>query len=195
MPVEAGPVRPETAGAAVPVDAKAVATGAAKPAARRAAARSTPRKAPAAATPRKAAGPVAPAVVPPLRPTTLAIDVGGTGLKASVLDAAGKLVADRVRVLTQYPCTPKDFVDALSGLVAPLPDFDRVSVGFNGVVRKGIVLTAPHFVTRSGAAGSASGTQTVGRVDWLRSCCPRWRQGSAARYASPMTRTSRDWRS
>ncbi len=154
VPVKAGPARSEAAGAAVPVDAKAVATGAAKPAARRAAARSTPRKAPAAATPRKAAGPVAPDVVPPLRPTTLAIDVGGTGLKASVLDAAGKLVADRVRVLTQYPCTPKDFVDALSGLVAPLPDFDRVSVGFNGVVRKGIVLTAPHFVTRSGAAGA-----------------------------------------
>ena len=38
-----------------------------------------------------------------------------------------------------------------SALVAPLPDFDRVSVGFNGVVRKGIVLTAPHFVTRTGA--------------------------------------------
>ena len=92
-----------------------------------------------------------PVVVPPLRPTTLAIDVGGTGLKASVLDAAGKLVADRVRVPTHYPCTPKEFVDALAGLVAPLPDFDRVSVGFNGVVRKGVVLTAPHFVSRTGA--------------------------------------------
>jgi len=92
--------------------------------------------------------------VPPLRPTTLAIDVGGTGLKASVLDAAGKLVAARVRVLTHYPCAPKDFVNALAALVAPLPDFDRVSVGFNGVVRKGLVLTAPHFVTRSGAPGA-----------------------------------------
>lgn len=33
---------------------------------------------------------------------------------------------------------------------AQLRDFDRVSAGFPGVVRKGIVLTAPHFVTRSG---------------------------------------------
>ena len=119
-----------------------------------AATRSTPRKAPAPATRTGVAGPVAPAVVPPLRPTTLAIDVGGTGLKASVLDAAGKLVADRVRVPTRYPCAPKDFVDTLTSLVAPLPDFDRVSVGFNGVVRKGVILTAPHFVTRSGAPGA-----------------------------------------
>jgi polyphosphate glucokinase len=96
---------------------------------------------------------LAPAVVPPLRPTTLAIDIGGTGLKASVLDSAGKLVADRVRVVTPYPCTTKALVEALAGLVAPLPSFDRVSVGFPGVVRKGVVLTAPHFVTKTGAPG------------------------------------------
>ena len=64
--------------------------------------------------------------------------------------AEGKLVADRVRVPTRYPCSPRDFVNTLTALVAPLPDFDRVSVGFNGVVRKGVVLTAPHFVTRTG---------------------------------------------
>jgi polyphosphate glucokinase len=144
----------EPTGPVVPIEAKPVGDDAARPATRRETARSTPGKATAAATLKRAGAPAAPAVVPPLRPTTLAIDIGGTGLKASVLDAAGKLVADRVRVPTHYPCTPKDLVDALAGLVAPLPDFDRVSVGFNGVVRKGVVLTAPHFVTRSGAAGA-----------------------------------------
>ncbi|HEY5245564.1 MAG TPA: hypothetical protein VIJ60_07835, partial [Acidimicrobiales bacterium] len=39
----------------------------------------------------------------PERPYTLAIDIGGTGLKASVLDATGAMVADRVRVPTSYP--------------------------------------------------------------------------------------------
>ena len=34
---------------------------------------------------------------------TLAIDIGGTGLKASVLDANGAMVADRVREPTTYP--------------------------------------------------------------------------------------------
>ena len=84
------------------------------------------------------------------RPATLAIDVGGTGLKASVLDAAGTLMSDRVRVKTAYPCPPERLVDMLATLVAPLPGFDRASIGFPGVVRNGIVLTAPDFVTRSG---------------------------------------------
>ena len=56
----------------------------------------------------------------------------GTGLKASVLDAAGKLVADRVRVVTPYPCPPKVLIDALATLVAPLPSFDRVSARLPG---------------------------------------------------------------
>lgn len=86
----------------------------------------------------------------PVAPLTLCVDIGGTGLKAAVLDADAKIVADRVRVATTYPLPPADLVAALGALVKPLPDFDRVSVGFPGVVRKGRVLTAPHFVTESG---------------------------------------------
>lgn len=85
-----------------------------------------------------------------LHPATLAIDIGGTGLKASVLGADGRLLADRVRVPTAYPAPPDKLVEAIVRLVAPLPPSDRVSAGFPGVVRKGTVLTAPHFVTQSG---------------------------------------------
>lgn len=92
-------------------------------------------------------------------PVTLAIDVGGTGLKASLLDASGKMVADRVRIPTTYPCPPDAMVGKLVGLVAPLRDYDRVSVGFPGVVRKGHVLTAPHFVTKDGP-----GSEVVGEL-------------------------------
>jgi polyphosphate glucokinase len=81
-------------------------------------------------------------------PRTLAIDVGGTGLKASVLDRAGKMLADRVRVATPYPCPPSVLLRTLAALVGPLPAFDRISVGFPGVVRDGRVLTAPHFGKR-----------------------------------------------
>ena len=91
-----------------------------------------------------------------VRPATLAIDVGGTGLKASVLDTAGTLMSDRVRVKTTYPCPPGKLVDMLAALVAPLPGFDRVSIGFPGVVRNGILLTAPDFVTRSGPGSPVS---------------------------------------
>ncbi len=80
----------------------------------------------------------------------MAIDIGGTGLKASVLDSAGGLMAKRVRTKTTYPCPPDELVDALGVLVAQLRGFDRASAGFPGVVRKGIVLTAPHFITQSG---------------------------------------------
>jgi polyphosphate glucokinase len=79
------------------------------------------------------------------RPFTLSIDIGGTGLKASVLDAVGKMAAEPVRIETPYPCPPKVMVDALAQLVKPLPGFDRVSIGFPGVVRDGRVITAPHF--------------------------------------------------
>jgi polyphosphate glucokinase len=76
---------------------------------------------------------------------TLAIDVGGTGLKASVLDEAGNMVEKHVRVPTPYPCTPDVMVKTLTELTAPLKDYDRVSIGFPGVVRDGRIITAPHF--------------------------------------------------
>ena len=79
------------------------------------------------------------------KPYTLSIDIGGTGLKASILDIKGKMTVDRVRVDTPYPCPPKTMVEALDGLVKPLLAFDRVSVGFPGVVREGRIITAPHF--------------------------------------------------
>ncbi len=83
-------------------------------------------------------------------PFTLAIDIGGTGLKANVLDAAGALLADRVRVPTTYPMPPDLMVEKLKGLAEKLPGFDRISAGFPGMVRHGHVLTAPHFVCKSG---------------------------------------------
>jgi polyphosphate glucokinase len=86
---------------------------------------------------------------------TLAIDVGGTGLKASVLDPSGAMEVDRVRVATPYPLPPTKLVETLRQLVEPLPAYDRVSLGFPGMVRDGIVLSAPHFVTVSGP-GSAT---------------------------------------
>jgi len=86
----------------------------------------------------------------PAAPFTLAIDIGGTGLKASVLDAKGAMVADRLKVQTTYPCPPEKLVDDLTRLTQPLPNYERISAGFPGMVRAGHVLTAPHFVTKNG---------------------------------------------
>ena len=102
-----------------------------------------------------------PAAEPHLQhPLTLAIDIGGTGLKANVLDSDGNLVADRVRTPTNYPMPPDLMVAKLTGLAVKLPVADRISAGFPGMVRRGRVLSAPHFVTKKGP-GSPTDPQLV----------------------------------
>src|SRR5277367_416033 len=96
------------------------------------------------------AGPAGPAGDKPKHPFTLAVDIGGTGLKASVLDADGLMVADRVRIPTSYPLPPDKLVADLARLVAPLPTAERASVGFPGMVRDGRILSAPHFSLKEG---------------------------------------------
>jgi polyphosphate glucokinase len=78
---------------------------------------------------------------------TLAIDIGGTRLKAGLLDQAGEMVAGPNRMNTPPRPVPQVVVDALAGLALPLGEFDRISVGFPGVVRNGQVLTAPNLGT------------------------------------------------
>jgi polyphosphate glucokinase len=78
---------------------------------------------------------------------TLSLDIGGTGLKAMLLDETGAPVTDRVRVETPHPCPPKVLLEKCKALVSPLPPYDRISAGFPGVVRNGRVLTAPNLGT------------------------------------------------
>lgn len=76
---------------------------------------------------------------------TLAFDIGGTGLKASLLDESGEIFTERVRVDTPKPCPPSVLIHTLKEMIAKLPDFDRVSVGFPGVVRKGKTLSCKNL--------------------------------------------------
>ena len=85
----------------------------------------------------------------PPGPLTLAIDVGGTHLKAGVISPAGDLVAGPVHVDTPHPATPDAVVAALVTLIGPLGWCQRVSIGFPGVVRGGRVLTAPNLGTEA----------------------------------------------
>ncbi len=68
---------------------------------------------------------------------TLAFDIGGSGLKASILDENGEMLTARVRVDTPQPCPPRVLLEKFKELTAQLPPFERVSVGFPGVVRHG----------------------------------------------------------
>lgn len=79
----------------------------------------------------------------------LAIDVGGSGIKASVLDADGNPKSERVRVKSPHPCPPGVLLDTICTLVEPFKEsnYNRISVGFPGVVRRGIIVTAPNLGT------------------------------------------------
>ena len=77
---------------------------------------------------------------------TLAIDIGGTGIKAALLDNNGNMIGERQRVETPpKPVSPEDLIGAIDRAAAPLGTFDRVSVGFPGYVRDGRVITAPNL--------------------------------------------------
>ena len=80
-------------------------------------------------------------------PRTLSVDIGGTGIKMLVLDAAGHPVTERSRELTPRPAAPEAVLEVLRRMFAEQRPFDRVSVGFPGVVRHGVVKTAPNLDT------------------------------------------------
>jgi polyphosphate glucokinase len=73
---------------------------------------------------------------------TLAIDIGGTRVKALLLDSEGKPISDRQRALTPRPATPAAVLKLLDAVKSKFGNFDRVSVGFPGVVKKVTTLTA-----------------------------------------------------
>ena len=76
---------------------------------------------------------------------TLCIDVGGTGIKAMVVSSRGQPISERSRVDTPHPATPKAMKAALLTIVPEPRTFDRISVGFPGVVHDGVVRTAPNL--------------------------------------------------
>jgi len=72
---------------------------------------------------------------------TLAVDIGGSGIKVMVLDVSGNPLSDRTRLPTPQPAKPPAMLKTVITL-AEQQEFDRVSVGFPGVVQHGIIKTA-----------------------------------------------------
>ena len=78
-------------------------------------------------------------------PLTLAIDIGGTGIKCAVLDEGHKPTSDFKRVLTPQPATPKAILDTIAKLAAGEGSFDRIACGFPGVIKNGVIFTAANL--------------------------------------------------
>lgn len=73
---------------------------------------------------------------------TLAIDIGGTGIKGMILDESGNPISDRHTIPTPRPGTPEAVLKIIYNLAQAQGTFDRLSVGFPGVVKSGVVYTA-----------------------------------------------------
>ena len=81
---------------------------------------------------------------------TLAVDIGGSSIKAALLDATGAIIGERQRVPDPpRPVTPEALISTIDKVVAPLGAFARASVGFPGYVRDGKILTAPNLGTET----------------------------------------------
>ncbi len=76
---------------------------------------------------------------------TLAVDIGGSGIKAMLLDEQGKPLTERLRAKTPNPATPKAIIAIISEFAKKLGNYDCVSVGFPGVIKKGVVYTAANL--------------------------------------------------
>lgn len=73
---------------------------------------------------------------------TLSVDIGGSGVKVMVLDITGNPLTERARKDTPNPAKPEPVINAIVELAATQGEFNRVSVGFPGVVRGGVTETA-----------------------------------------------------
>ena len=85
--------------------------------------------------------------VAPKSITTLAVDVGGTGIKAAALDEKGRMITERQKIKTPRNATPRKVIAIIKELAKMAGAFDRASVGFPGVVKSGVVYTAPNLGT------------------------------------------------
>jgi len=82
--------------------------------------------------------------------TTLTVDCGGTGIKASVLDKGGKVLIDFPYLKTPYPLSPSKLIGIIQDFVKADLRIKRVTVGLPGMIRNGKVVVIPHYINGNG---------------------------------------------
>ncbi|HET9083881.1 MAG TPA: ROK family protein, partial [Candidatus Limnocylindrales bacterium] len=88
----------------------------------------------------------------PPGPLAIGVDVGGSGIKAAVVDTStGRLVSERLRVPTPTPSTPDRVSASIGRLVRRLAKVDElgrdipVGIGLPGVAFDGVLMTAANI--------------------------------------------------
>ena len=77
----------------------------------------------------------------------LAIDIGGSHIKCIILNAQGEGQTEYRRTPTPVRPVPEAVLATILELANGLPAFDKISIGFPGYVRNGVVHTAPNLGT------------------------------------------------
>lgn len=77
----------------------------------------------------------------------LALDIGGSKIKATVLDQEGEMLQGYEKEETPKNATPEKVLQTIQTVTKNFQAYDRISVGFPGYVKKGIVFTAPNLGT------------------------------------------------
>lgn len=80
-------------------------------------------------------------------PKFLSIDIGGSHIKATILDDKGALQMDYDKIPTPLPANPENVINAIKKLVKSFPEYTNISVGFPGYVKQGVIKTAPNLGT------------------------------------------------
>ncbi|MEO8884635.1 MAG: ROK family protein [Mucilaginibacter sp.] len=75
----------------------------------------------------------------------LSIDVGGSHVKAVVLNSEGQLLQQYQKITTPSPANPASLIKAIKTLTKDFPPYDYISVGFPGYVKNGVIKTAPNL--------------------------------------------------
>lgn len=73
----------------------------------------------------------------------LSIDIGGSHIKAAILNAQGELLTGFQTEDTPPLPGPVILLAAIRNVIGKFPDYDKLSVGFPGYVKEGTVFTAP----------------------------------------------------
>lgn len=79
----------------------------------------------------------------------LTIDIGGSHVKATILNSKGELQMEYKRVDTPIPANPENIITTIKNLVKGFPDYNYVSAGFPGYVKNGTIITAPNLGTEA----------------------------------------------
>ena len=77
----------------------------------------------------------------------LCIDIGGSHIKGAILSESGELETEYIKFDTPLPASPDNVLGVIQQLAAASPGYEKISVGFPGYVKDGIVLTAPNLGT------------------------------------------------